>query len=224
MYDIPKDELFKKYVDDGLSISECAEYFGCSTGPIENRLRKYDIPVRNRGNQPLDIPKDTLRRLYVDLDLTAAEIAEEFKCHPATIGRRLDEYGIKTIGENHGNAVQIPKNELVELYVGEGETTYELAQRFDCDPTVIERRLRWYGIETRHTSAGDGEWQYKYGSNWRKQRAKALERAGYCCERCGMTDEEHKERYLDPTRGGGWASTSTTVSVFGRSGSGIPRP
>lgn len=200
MYDITKDELFRKYVDEGLSISECAEYFGCSTGPIEDRLRKFEIPVRNRGNQPLEIPEDRLRRLYVDLGLTTVEIAEEFDCHPGTIGRRLNEYGIETTGENHGNAVRIPKDELVESYVEDGNTTYELADRYDCDPTVIERRLRWYGIETRHTSAGDGDWQYNYGANWRRQRRKALERAGYRCERCGLTDGEHRMRYRDRTR------------------------
>lgn len=199
-YTIPKDELERLYLDEGLSIKECAEYFECSTAPIEDRLRKYDIPVRSRGNQPLELPEDTLRELYVEAGLTTAQIAVRFDCHPSTIGHRLNEYDIPTDGRNHGHAVDIPEDELRRLYVDEGKTIYELAERYECDPTVVERRLGWYGIETRHTSAGDGDWEYPYGSNWRKQRRRALARADYRCEICGMTDAEHRRAYEDPTR------------------------
>lgn len=200
-YDITKDELVSKYVDEGLSISECAGYFDCSTSPIEDRLRRFDIPIRSRGNQPLDLPENELRRLYVEEGNSTNEIAERFDCHPSTIGKRLIEYGIPTSGANHGHSVTIPEEELRQLYVEESLTTYELADRFNCDPTVIERRLHWFGIEERHTIAGDGNWQYKYGSDWRTQRRRALERADYRCERCGNTEAEHRDRYLDRTRG-----------------------
>lgn len=34
-----------------------------------------------------------------------------------------------------------------------------------------------------------------YGTNWKEQREKALNRDGYQCVVCGMTREKHKERY-----------------------------
>lgn len=37
----------------------------------------------------------------------------------------------------------------------------------------------------------DGEWQY-YGPDWPEQRRTALERDGWACRDCGMTDEEHR--------------------------------
>jgi|GEM_PF-5239616 len=178
----------------------CAEEFDCSSTLIEFRLHRYGVPTRPAGSDPIDISEEELTRLYVEAGRSTVEIAERFDCHDSTISRKLKEYDIPTSGSDHGNAVRIPKDELVESYVEDGNTTYELADRYDCDPTVIERRLRWYGIETRHTSAGDGDWQYKYGANWRRQRRKALERARYRCERCGMTDGEHRMRYRDRTR------------------------
>lgn len=204
MIDISKDELERKYIDEDLSIEECAEYFGCSPTPIAHRLRAYDIEVRNRGNQPLDVSRKELDELYVEKGLSTTEVAERLNCHPSTVGKKLREHGIPTTGENHGSSIHIPKRELIESYVEEGRTTYELAERFNCDPTVIERRLRWYEIEDRHTDAGEEPWVYKYGDGWRRQRRKALERADYQCERCGITDDEHREKYVEPTRGVGF--------------------
>lgn len=74
-YNIEKEERDQKYVDEGLSIGECTEYLGCSTTPIEDRLRKFDIPVRSRGNQPITLPEAKLRRLYVEEGLSTTAIA-----------------------------------------------------------------------------------------------------------------------------------------------------
>lgn len=162
MYDIPKDELARVYLDEGLSIEECAEYFGCSTSPIEGRLRSYDIPVRNRGNQPMDVSYDVLYNLYVKEGMTTVEVAEELDCHPSTVGKKLQEHDIPTTGPNHGRSIDIPEEELVRLYIDEERTTYEIAEYYDCDPTVVERRLEWYDVEIRHT-ATDGTWSTSTG-------------------------------------------------------------
>lgn len=43
-YDISKDELIQKYINENYTIDECAEYFGCeSRRPIEDRIKKYGI-------------------------------------------------------------------------------------------------------------------------------------------------------------------------------------
>lgn len=155
---------------------------------------------RPRGNQPLTIPEDELSEMYVDRGMTITEIAEKFDCHNATISNKLREFGIEAKGPNHGRAIQIPEDELRELYVEEEWTTYELGEHYDCDPTVIERRLRWYGIEERHTLPGDGDYDEPYGENWNDQRWKALEVAEFRCEVCGISDEEHRQKFVDRTR------------------------
>lgn len=42
-YNINKEELIQKYVNENLTINQCAEYFGCSRHPIEDRISKYNI-------------------------------------------------------------------------------------------------------------------------------------------------------------------------------------
>ncbi|MDX1747411.1 MAG: HNH endonuclease, partial [Halobacteriales archaeon] len=204
MIDIPKDELATKYLDEGWSIEQCADHFGCSTTTVERRLRSYDLTARSPGNRPVEVSKTELERLYVEQGLTTIEVGEILGCHPSTVGSKLKAHGISTTGANHGHSIDIPEDELVSLYLDEGLTTYDLGDRYGCHPTVIERRLRWYGIEDRHTGPSDDPWEYKYGSSWRRQRKQALERADYRCERCGITDAEHRETNVEPTRGVGF--------------------
>lgn len=42
-YNISEQELRQKYIDENYTISQCAEYFGCSGQPITNRLKQYGI-------------------------------------------------------------------------------------------------------------------------------------------------------------------------------------
>lgn len=199
-YDITRDELYELYVDRGYSIGNCADYSDCSTTLVEFKLSEFAIPTRPPGSTPIEVSRERLHELSVDGLLTTTEIAARLDCHPSTVSSKLREYGISTTGPNHGRSIQISEDQLRRLYLDEEQTTYEIADRFDCDPTVIERRLRWFGIETRYTSAGDGDGEVKYGSNWAMQRRRALEAAGYRCERCGITDDEHRELYVDTTR------------------------
>lgn len=149
----------QKYLDEGLSFEACADHFGCSSSTIENRLHQYDIPTRPTGSDPVEISESELRELYVESGLSTVDIAEMYDCHNSTISNKLKEHGIPTTGPNHGNSLKLPDDELVELYLNEERTTVDLAERYDCDPTVIERRLRWQGIETRHTDAGEDPWE-----------------------------------------------------------------
>lgn len=154
-FDITESKLRELYLDRGYSIRESAEYYGCSTSLIEIKLSKYDIDTRPPGSSPVEATPGRLKVLYIGQDLTTIEIADRLDCHPSTVGKKLNQFGIPTTGPNHGRSIQVDEDRLRRLYLKEGETTYQIAERFDCDPTVIERRLRWYGIEDRHTDAGE---------------------------------------------------------------------
>lgn len=45
--------------------------------------------------------------------------------------------------------LNIPKNTLAQLYVREGLTTYNIAERFNCCQTTIWKRLHQFGIKPR---------------------------------------------------------------------------
>lgn len=66
--------------------------------------------------------------------------------------------------------------------------------RYFCSPSCKGAWLSEY-------LSGDGSPRWKgghgwyYGPNWRRQRSRARERDGYECQACGLTDNEHEERY-----------------------------
>lgn len=63
----------------------------------------------------------------------------------------------------------IPKDELIQLYVEEGKSTYEIAKIKYCSHTTVYKLLNEYGVETR--SIGEGLKQ-KY--NFKPKKIKKL--------------------------------------------------
>ena len=69
-----------------------------------------------------------------------------------------------------------------------------------------DRRFCGYDCsrEWRRTTDSKGEnhpgWKggfdnFSYGPNWQEEREQALERDGYCCQTCGMTQSEHRRQH-----------------------------
>lgn len=48
-YEIAYDDLYREYVENGKTIAQCAEIFGCSKGVILSRMAEYGIQARPRG-------------------------------------------------------------------------------------------------------------------------------------------------------------------------------
>tara|TARA_Y100000310_G_C20590298_1_gene767623 strand:+ start:270 stop:1352 length:1083 start_codon:yes stop_codon:yes gene_type:complete len=46
--------------------------------------------------------------------------------------------------------IEIPRNRLKNLYLDKRLSTYEIAKIFECDPTVIQNRLREYNVKIRY--------------------------------------------------------------------------
>lgn len=46
--------------------------------------------------------------------------------------------------------INIPKNILKNLYLNQKLSAYQVAKKFNCDPTVIQKRLKRYGIKIRY--------------------------------------------------------------------------
>jgi transcriptional regulator with XRE-family HTH domain len=93
----------------------------------------------------IKIPKDELKRLYKDEEMTQKELANYFDCGSSTIGRKMKKYNIKT----RSNKKHIPKDELKRLYKDEEMTQKEVANHFNVSIALIQRRLNDYNIDTR---------------------------------------------------------------------------
>jgi hypothetical protein len=97
----------------------------------------------------LDIPKSLLQKLYFDEGLTQAEIARRLGCGQAVICRSMQEYGLmaRTIGDYL--AIDIPRDELIKLYVEQGLSADAIADRFNCSGQTVLSKLKKHGIPVR---------------------------------------------------------------------------
>ncbi len=88
------------------------------------------------------------------------------------------------------------------MYLSDGMSTDAIAEQLDCAPSTVHGWLHGHGIETRTVGSQPGELHHRwkggvdeyYGDNWAKQRRKALRRDNYECQRCGITQSEHRNQ------------------------------
>lgn len=153
--------------------------------------------------------KETLRKLYLERDLSLSDVATELDCSKHTIINWMDRFGIER--ESRGGTPQYPpltnKSRLQELYVDEKLSAVEIADRVGCSTNIVYSWLDRYGIERREPgrhlvgARGDehptwkGGHEENRGHTWRRQRERTLLRDEYQCQTCGLTNEEHLEEY-----------------------------
>ena len=95
----------------------------------------------------IEIPEQTLRKLYTDKSLSTRAIARIFNCDQGVILRELREH--KIIIRHPNKEIVISKEVLYDLYVNKKLSTYKIAELYNCDSKTIHRKLRQFGIQTR---------------------------------------------------------------------------
>lgn len=118
--------------------------------------------MSNETNAPWR-DEELLRKKYWDEDMSGPEIADEWGCSTRTITTWRHKHDIGTKPQNYGEP-WTDKEKLEELYVEQGLTTYDIAERMDTYSTTICRALEEHGIESRNTGSGlekDQPWHDK---------------------------------------------------------------
>ncbi|MDP3731276.1 MAG: hypothetical protein Q8R34_02160 [bacterium] len=95
-----------------------------------------------------DIPKETLKNLYIGQGLTTYQIADKFDSCQATIWKRLHAYGIKPRWP--WNAVKFSKKELYDLYIKKKLSTWEIEKRYGYIRGTVYRKLKEFKIPVRN--------------------------------------------------------------------------
>lgn len=176
---ISKRELKSLYLDKKLSTSEIAEKFSCSKNTIVKRLHAYNIPFRG---ERVSIPRDELKNLYVEEKKTTYEIAKRFDCGPNTVLNRLRDYGIsvRESGQlkKEDYEVEISEEELRRLYISKEWSISEVAEKFNCSPATIHKRLNRYDIPVRDLSeAHKGQIPYMKGRHHTPEAKRKIRKA-----------------------------------------------
>jgi len=95
---IPKNELKSSYWTQKLSTDQIAQKYGCNSGTILYRMKKYGI--KSRGHlgltKPIKISKEKLEYLYHDRKLSAVKIAKILHRSKGGVERKINNFNIIT--------------------------------------------------------------------------------------------------------------------------------
>ena len=149
----------RRHLDEGLANQQIAEIYGVATYAVTRRLRLEQLrrphpkPDYTRPSPP---PRE-LRALYVDRAATLAEIATHYEVPHATVGRWLDNAGIKRrpsrYTKNTGRKTELTAELLSDLYTAQQWTAAEIGRHVGVTKKIVLSHLHNYGIPVRPSGA-----------------------------------------------------------------------
>jgi predicted DNA-binding protein YlxM (UPF0122 family) len=96
---------------------------------------------------------EELERLYLKESISAPEIAARVGCSTNTIYTHLVKCGVQVRSMSEAarldRGIEIPRDELYELYVVKHLSFAEIARQYKCDTTTIHKRLKAYNLNAR---------------------------------------------------------------------------
>lgn len=139
---IDYNELYQLYIMQKKSAIEIAKFYNCNEETIRNRLKLYNIKIRNCVN----INKDDLYQFYIIDKKTIKELCEFYSCSRTTIHYNLDRFNIPRKYKFKGN---ISKNELYDLYINKKNSLNKIGKLYHCSIGTIVKFLKKYNIKIR---------------------------------------------------------------------------
>lgn len=117
----------------------CDESFDSKHGLRIHEGYNHDLPYKD---------EETMRRLYVDEQQSFRQIAEKFDVGTTTIEEWLKKHGIerRDSGGKPDDAAYKDPETLRELYVGEGLTRAQIAERLDCSMGDVRYHMEKHDI------------------------------------------------------------------------------
>lgn len=155
-----KEELYREYIEEKKSIDEIAKIHSAGRNTIRMWLIKNEIPLRTLSEELLKHKKlpsrEELDDLYIGKGMSMKKIAEMYKTGTRIIKRLLKNYDISV--RSYEDALSLAalkgkrtpsKDELIKLYVEEGESIDTIAKIYGLSHPPIIRLFKKYDIKTR---------------------------------------------------------------------------
>ena len=146
--EIPRDVLERLYVEERRSAPDIARELDVKPNVVYSRLREYGIARRTRR---INLPSKVLEQKYMVEKKTAAEIAKELGVDARLVNTNLHRAGIPVRPTNNKPRVIMPKEDLARMYQNEGLSISDIGRKLGCDPQLVWRRLKKYGIPRRNS-------------------------------------------------------------------------
>ncbi|MCK4665847.1 HNH endonuclease [Candidatus Dependentiae bacterium] len=157
---IRKEELVELYVNQEMSSLDIAKLYQCGSETVLRRLKKFNIPTRDRvsairlAKSKTFIDKEILDDLYVAQEKSIKQISKITGYSKNIIFSSLKEHKIERRSPYKTIKYEPSKEELIELYVNKKMKIYQISDFLDCSAASINQRLRKCGIEIRNAPIG----------------------------------------------------------------------
>jgi predicted DNA-binding protein YlxM (UPF0122 family) len=146
----------KHYLDQGWTAKQVAERFDMKASKVTRLIRKYKaeydegitfIKIKRKVSKDI-ISKKELEEYYLVKLYTDQEIAEMFQVSASTVGMLRKSYGIPTIRTKALRKLPtvLTKDKFRKLYLIDGYTLQEIADKFKCNVTAIIELKREYRL------------------------------------------------------------------------------
>lgn len=202
--EINKKDIETLYWEKNESVVQIAKILGCGSSTIYNKMDKFNIKRKsvNECQNPIYINKNELIYYYKE-DYSMNDIAKIYDVSPETIRRLFIKYDIPR------------KNKTYKCQGWNKDKEMSLGLRKNLSEKRKEKFRR--GLLVHWNKGGKRSIDTKnkisntlleknnnrlvisyYGSGWKKQRIRCLERDGYVCQQCGNTNNlevHHWEPY-----------------------------
>lgn len=152
-------EARRLYVDEGLSLAECARRMGVSNVGVRGALRRQGVRIRSQSEQQTKINAGEAIRLYVDERLSLEECGQRLGVTGAGVRVVLLKNGIRLRSQSE-QQTKIDVAEATRLYVEEGLSIAKCAERLGFDFRSVYNALRRNGVDTSR------------GIGWRRGKSK----------------------------------------------------
>lgn len=143
---VSREFLEEMYIGQRMGSRAIGEFLGISPKKALDLLRESGIEIR-RHKLP-DIDENVLRRMYLDNNMTQAEIASQLGVNPSFVGRQIKKYGISRPSKSEKTKL-LTKALLEEKYLRKEMTAEEIAKEMGVCKRSVLLRLHDYGIPVR---------------------------------------------------------------------------
>ncbi len=148
--DISESLLRRLYLEDGLTQNEIAAHVGCGVWVVQELMRKWEIETRHGSvYRRIDLPRNELYEMYIVQRMSLEAIADYYGCGLRTVRRRIKAFEIETRHGSEYRFIELPRDELDNLYTVQGLGAETIAARYGCSNQTVLRRLRDFNIPVR---------------------------------------------------------------------------
>ncbi|WP_350613200.1 hypothetical protein [Pseudomonas sp. HY7a-MNA-CIBAN-0227] len=149
-----RNVVYSLYVTSGLSKEKIAKRLNKPETAILKILKELGLVHVIRTNPRVEIDKETLVRLFIRENLTAAKIAEMYGISLSCVFGKLSKGNIKKGGNVK---LQIKQEVLQRMYIDERMTAGEIASHYNVARTLIYGKLNKFNIKRKDSKAISNE-------------------------------------------------------------------